>query len=213
MNYIYDIFVNLQKDDYDFYDWNKDDKLTHIRKIPLFKISSELLKQIINYDFTINEDFIKRIANRTEIFSNKSIKLVKYMCLFSDGLEIVAIKFNNNGKKDKISRLMLDEKEDTLDVTRDIEEINIKLELIKQNKNYAFMTRKEKEMYNYIQKELQIKNYEKLKYTYFECFNTYEDDYNKIIKSLKNIIDNKWNIYHKKIFEILKLSSIYKSKN
>lgn len=213
MNYIYDIFVNLQKDDYDFYDWNKEDKLTHIRKIPLFKISSELLKQIINYDFAINEDFIKKIVNRTEVFSNKSIKLVKYMCLFSDGLEIVAIKFNNNGKKDKISRLLLDEKEDTLDITGDIEETKIKLELIKQNKNYSFMTRNEKEMYNYIQKEMQIKNYEKLKYTYFECFNTYEDDYNKIIKSLKNIIDSKWNVYHKRIFEILKLSSINKSKN
>ena len=34
MNYIYDILLNFKNKLYDFYDWNINDDITHIRKIP-----------------------------------------------------------------------------------------------------------------------------------------------------------------------------------
>ena len=33
MNYIYDIYLNLNKNLYDFYEWNKSDNIIHIKKI------------------------------------------------------------------------------------------------------------------------------------------------------------------------------------
>ena len=48
MNYIYDIILNFQERIYDFYEWNKTDVITHIRKIPVFKISSKDLYNIGN---------------------------------------------------------------------------------------------------------------------------------------------------------------------
>ena len=50
MNYIYDIILNFQERIYDFYEWNKTDVITHIRKIPVFKISSKDLYNIENYN-------------------------------------------------------------------------------------------------------------------------------------------------------------------
>ena len=38
MNYVYDIYLNLNNVLYDFFDWDKNDKLIHIKKIPIFKI-------------------------------------------------------------------------------------------------------------------------------------------------------------------------------
>ena len=35
MNYIYDILINFNENLYDFYDWNLNDQIDHIRKIPV----------------------------------------------------------------------------------------------------------------------------------------------------------------------------------
>ena len=50
MNYIYDILVNFKETLYDFYEWNKNDNITHIRKIPLFRINDIFFKDF--YLFT-----------------------------------------------------------------------------------------------------------------------------------------------------------------
>jgi len=46
MNYIYDVVLNFQKEYYDFYDWNKNDNIYHMRKIPILKINSKQLLDI-----------------------------------------------------------------------------------------------------------------------------------------------------------------------
>ena len=40
MTYIYDILLNFKEELIEFYDWNKNDNIIHIRKIPLLKISN-----------------------------------------------------------------------------------------------------------------------------------------------------------------------------
>ena len=41
MNYIYDILLNFQNEYYDFFEWNTNDQITHIKKIPIIKVSNE----------------------------------------------------------------------------------------------------------------------------------------------------------------------------
>ena len=48
MNYIYDILLNYNKKLYEFYDWNLSDSIVHIRKIPIFKISTNQLIDLVN---------------------------------------------------------------------------------------------------------------------------------------------------------------------
>ena len=99
MNYIYDIYLNLNEKNFDFFDWNKNDKLIHIKKIPVFKINEADLKELINNQIKINEDFLLKIYNKTEIWN--SIEKIKYCALFSIYTTIIAIEFDKQGKSIK----------------------------------------------------------------------------------------------------------------
>ena len=42
MNYIYDIYLNFNNIPYDFFEWNKNDNLIHLKKIPIYKVKTEV---------------------------------------------------------------------------------------------------------------------------------------------------------------------------
>ena len=48
MNYVYDVLVNFKYPFIDFYEWNNDDKILNIKKIPFIKVTSETLN-ILKY--------------------------------------------------------------------------------------------------------------------------------------------------------------------
>ena len=54
MNYIYDIVINLNQQYYDFFEWNQNDVVYHIRKIPIFKIESQDFLNLVSKNFSIN---------------------------------------------------------------------------------------------------------------------------------------------------------------
>lgn len=201
MNYIYDIILNFNEQIYDFYEWNKSDNLTHIRKIPLFKVSSIDMYNFEHYSIILSEAFLDQIKNRTEIFSGKSIKNIEYACLFSDGINVLAIKIKNNYY---YSKLLLDEEEEVVDVVGKMKEVVINYKISKEKNNVVFKTRKEIEIENYVKKELKKleinKEYEKLKYLYFECFGKEEID-------IKDFLDVS---SFMKAYDLLKLIEIKK---
>ena len=64
MNYYYDIVVNFQDTNYMFYDWNEKDNIEFIKKIPIFQVTTNTLKDFIklysgNEIFTQSKSFIK----------------------------------------------------------------------------------------------------------------------------------------------------------
>ena len=61
MNYAYDIILNFQKDYYDFFEWNKNDEILHIRKIPIFKISNTDYQLFKNSTVKFNKDFVTKM--------------------------------------------------------------------------------------------------------------------------------------------------------
>lgn len=196
MNYIYDIILNFNEQIYDFYEWNKSDNLTHIRKIPLIRINSKDLYNIENNNIRFNEELFNKIINKTEIFSGRTVKNID-ACLFSDGTSVLALKFKNN--KYYYSKLILEEEMEVTEVLTRMKESVINYEIISK-KTKSLKTRKELEIENYVKKELNIleKNHEdeKLKYLFFECFGKKEYD----VKKLYNESD--------KIYDILKLIQI-----
>ena len=111
MDYIYDISLNFNDEYFDFYEWNKDDKIINIRKIPIFKVNNKTF-----YDFRMNKvlidkEFLKLINNHTEYFFNKTIKLMTAF-LLTDGLDIIALKIDKNMK---YSSLLVNEELDILE--------------------------------------------------------------------------------------------------
>ena len=107
MNYIYDIYLNFNKDLYDFFDWNKTDKLVHIKMIPIFKVSEDILKDFFSCKFSLDEKYFSLIHSKCTIW-NKNSKYKNY-ALFSDEKNIIAIEFDNNKKSINKSSLYIED--------------------------------------------------------------------------------------------------------
>ena len=210
MNYIYDILLNYNNHDYDFFEWNNSDTILHIRKIPLIKVSTLVLDDIKNYDVIFNKKFLETISNKAEIFNNKSIRIVEYACLLSDGTNVIAIMIKNN--RCLKSKLLLDEEEDVIAITEKLKEQNIEYKKQKKLKNNIYKTRKQIEQEQKLRKSLKnifkSDNNETIKYVYYECFNKKEENISIIKNQFYNIFEEIDELKIDKLKNILKLLEI-----
>lgn len=207
MNYIYNIYLNLNKTLYDFFDWSKNDKIIHIKKIPIFKINVDNFKNIVNYTIKVDEEFLNYVHNQTETWN--SSKNIEFCALFCDKNNIIAVEFDNNGNSIKKSFLMIEEELEILEDIINIHERNIEFKIIDKT-NSLLKTRKQIKEQIFINKELKNIDTNKLNYIYFECFNKLEKNYKIKINKLKNLSIN--SLEYKKLYDILKLTSITKNK-
>ena len=184
MEYIYDIVLNFQDNYYDFYEWQKKDKIINIKKIPIYKINNKDYLNIKNNKVTINKESLPKTNN---------------MFLLTSGIEIIAILINNKGKILKKSSLIFEESDDILEDKDKIKVINIKYKIDKKNPT-NLNSRIEQEKIKFINKF--FKNIDKrkdeylLKYLYYEIYNKEEDIdiiYNKLLDLSKNDINKIYN--------------------
>lgn len=204
MNYIYDVYLNFKKVPYDFFEWNKKDTLTHLKKVPIYKVDFNTFKDIISNKIQINNNFLKKIKYKTEVWKDK--KNVKYCSLFCTNNSILAISFNENGVSNTKSFLYIDEELEILETLQDIKEYKIDYNIIK-NEFILLKTRKEKFKENFINNKLKNIDNNKLNYIYFECFGKRKN--RKTMLSELSNIDSDSNEY-KKLYNVLKLISTIK---
>ena len=202
MNYIYDIYLNFNKDLYDFFDWNKNDKLTHIKMIPVFKTTEDNIKTIINHNIELKKNYLINILNKTIIW-NKSEKYKNYV-LFCDENNVIAVEFDENGKSINKSSLLVSEELEILETTYKLRIKNIDFKILNKQKNIT-KTRKQIKDENFIKDELKNIDKEKLNYIYFECFGKQEKNKNVIINKLLNLSRNSKT--YNNLYNILKLTS------
>lgn len=212
MNYIYDIFLNFNKEAYDFYDWNVDDNIIHVRKIPVFKVKSSVIEDVKKNVVSFNKNVLEKIYNKTEVFNNSSLKKIDYSMIITDSLESYALKLNDLGGVDLVSKFLLDEESEILEFADEIEETDINYIVVsKKDSNRSFKTRLETEIEVRVRKK--IDNLQKaldesvLKYLYYECFNEKEEDINIIVNRINNsILESDYKVVSK-IDEFFKLLS------
>ena len=170
---------------YEFYDWNKSDHITHIKKIPLFKISSSSFLDIINNNVLFGISILDKIKNKTEVYTNYRTKVIEYAFLITDGFNVLGINIAENNL---YTKLLLDEESDVLAVSKRLKDANIDYQIIGTRNNVLTKTRKESELENKVLYELKqiIKenNDDELKYLYYEFFNEKSSDLEKIKKDL-----------------------------
>lgn len=207
MNYIYDILINLQRKLYDFYEWNVSDDITHVRKTPIFKIKTEQLLDLKDNKVILDSTLLKRINNRTEIFTNHNVKVMRYVSLFSDNNDVIVLEFDEKGEKVRGSKLLVDEEIEVLEVVDNIDLSEINYSMIEPEDHNYSRTRKENKMYDYIIRQLTRENYIKLKYLYYDYFEKEEDNIDKIIKDIKYELDNNWKNIYEQVYNFFKLSS------
>lgn len=200
MNYMYDVLLNFNDFPYDIFEWNKDDKINHIRKIPLFKLKTADLSNLINKNVRLDNDFLNKIYIKTELYNKKNLD---YAFIATDGKIAFAFSYNT---KLKYSQLFLDEEEEAINYSLNLNFYDIKYDII-NNKNIDLLkTRNETYMRRFIYSQLKkIKNKDKLNFIFLECFNKKSED---VLNDLYHELENDFeNIYYK-LYKILKKTAI-----
>ena len=118
MDYVYDIVLDFQNEYYDFYEWQTNDKIINIKKVPIYKVTNRDYLNIKNHDVTI-----------------ETISLPKKSTIFllTSGLEIMGILINKHGQVLKKSSLIFEEADDILTDCDKIKKINIKYHITSKN--------------------------------------------------------------------------------
>jgi len=214
---IYDIILNFSEARvYEFFEWDKKDNIEHIKKIPLFRVSSKTLIDLQQKRIQVDPEFLKEIEDKTEVFSKNTEEIIEHACLFCDLKRVIAIEFSDKGINSYRSFLLLDEEEEILDIATSLTVISLPYQTKKSFSNTKFLTRREEFIKNYLIKDLKAsytnKNYHKINYMYEECFpyndKKIEDKYQELVHDLNTNFTSKY----LDLFQILKLSSKRKVK-
>lgn len=210
MNYIYDITLNLNKNNlYEFYEWREDDVPEFILKIPIYKIDKNAFLDIRNNNIIVDKDFLITIFDKTEVYTEDAISLIRYAALFSDGNNVIGIEFDSSGNSYMKSNLSIDDESEVLEIIKDIKYtlLDYKVKNI-NNLQMKLLTRKEKEEEEYLLNRVNsmYKNNEteKLKYIFYELYNEKLDNLEKVYSKLINVVKNNESKV-KKLLEIISL--------
>ena len=198
MKYIYDIVLNFQDNYYEFYEWKRKDKLKNIKKIPLYRVSSEDILILKNNILRIDKQLLNRIKE-----DNKKQK--KIMCLVSNTKISMGLLFDETGQLLKRSCLIYEEEDEVNNSAKDLDIININYIENKKTKisNELRLEKENKEYLNsYITNNKDIKT---LKYLYYEYFNKEINDILAIKKSLKKEINKTWTKQQNNLYNTVKL--------
>ena len=154
MTYIYDVLLNFteQNNPIEFFEWNKDDTLEHIKRIPLIKVSSKTLNDFTKYNIQVDKSLLDRIKETTIMY--RKTKDLDYALLLSDTNRVIAFEFNKKGEIISRSSLLLDEEEEIIEESYDEKEEQLLYKKLNKLSQEKFLTRTEKNHQNYLLKEI-----------------------------------------------------------
>ena len=208
MTYIYDVLLNFTEERLiEFYEWNQTDIIENIKKIPIFRISSNQLNDLLSYNIKLDKQILANIKNQTSTY--KRTTNLEYTALFTDLNKVVGIEFNREGNILSRSGLLLDEEEDIIDeCSVEIVE-TIKYEKKEPLEKNNFYTREEIRKRRYILKELELvykeKDKDKLNYLYQEVYGKSRISFENKYLKLKNELEKNYSSKFNSIYEIFKL--------
>ena len=201
MNIVYDLFLNFQEEAYEFFEWNKQDTIEHVKKIPMFRVSNETVRDFTFGNIQVTEEFLKKIEDLTEKYD---LEKLQYACLFSDGKTAIVLEFGEDGHTIYKSKLLPEDEEEVVRYILQEEEITVCYQILTKEENPTFFTRKEYRIKNFLEREImrayQNEEHSKLQYLYLEYFNEIEEDMtsikDKLLMSMQTTLNKKhWNLY------------------
>ena len=186
MNYIYDIVLNFQNNYYQFFEWNRTDKIKNINKIAVYHVSDQDILDLTNNKIIIDNTFLNKLKE-----DNKKNK--KLMCLVSNQSQTIGLLFSNDGVLLKRSSLMFEEETEVNNYVKDLPLTKIDyIKNEKQESSNRLRIEKEKKdrLIEYIKN---TSNELTLKYLYYEYFKEECTNLDTIKETLINVMESEWN--------------------
>lgn len=210
MNYVYDILSNFNQELYDFYDWDKNDNFTHLRKVPSFRVSKEVLVDLMFKKVKIKGNLLKLIKDKTQMFTKEGVDVIEYCFIVSDSVNALGVILDEDGIVYKRSKFLVSEELEINKCLKTSKIYNVEYNLLSSKTHYSNMTRNEEKVTNLILNELELimDSTDKIDYLYYEWFNTNKgkNKYKKLVSSIKSSYTSK----HEYILELLNLLKIKK---
>lgn len=200
MNYIYDVALNFQENYYQFFEWNRHDKIKNIPKIPIYHIGDEDLLSMKNNKIKVNSTLINKIKE-----GNK--KQQKIICLVSNQKITLGLLFSEEGFLLKRSSLIYEEEDEAnnlasnLPLTKITYQENIPLN--HENKLRIEIEKKEI-LLNYIN---HLKDPLLIKYLYYEYFRKECPSLKKMKSTILEAISENWTKKQNDLYHLVKLIS------
>lgn len=104
---IYDVVLNFNKNFYEVYEWNNTDNIVNIRKLPIFKVSDEILINFKYNDIILSNNSLEYLINNT--FFYKDIELKEINIIVTNGKCAIGLNFDNKGVLLGRSAMLFDE--------------------------------------------------------------------------------------------------------
>lgn len=213
MKYIYDILLNFDEMRiYDFFEWDVEDGIEYFKKVPIIRVNNATYRKVVIGNSITDQLFLDRIYNSTELYDNKRVRRLEYAALVSNGKEAAAVYLDKNGKILMMSKMLVDEEDEAIEIASTLEETNINIlgdnELFK--KSVLYLTRNEYKKKFFLSKEIDVlyadRNVGKLKYLYYECSNEMEDDIDILYEKIKAFLNQEWAAKHDTLYDLVRLS-------
>lgn len=209
MIYIYDVLLNFNTSLIEFFEWEENDLIKYVKKLPIYKVSDDFLYNLVKNEIKVSDDFLNEIKDKT-LFEEKSEEF-KYCSLLTNNKIVLGVLFNEFGNVLYLSRLLIEEEKEILTIANRLSLYHINYEICNiNNKINDNLTRKEKDIKNNLLKTINFlyknNDFEKLNYLYYEYFNKIENNNEKIYNSLILSMDS-FNSKHTDLYDILTLSS------
>lgn len=200
MTYIYDIALNFQDNYYQFFEWNKHDKIKNLSKLPIYHVTDE---DILNF----KNNKVKVDISTIQKFKEENAKRGKIILLVSNSIITIGLLFDLEGNVLKKSSLIYEEEDEANDIAMHLPLTKITYQEIipinEENKLRIEIEKKET-LIHYI-KENQDKIL--LKYLYYEYFHQENNNLEQIKKYLLNEIEKNWTKKQNDLYHLVALIS------
>ncbi len=196
MSYIYDIVLNFQENYYNFFEWNRNDKIKNIIKIPLYRITDKDINNFKYNKIKISKDFLDKI-----IIDNKNYK--KIICLVSNTKITIGLLFNEEGTLIKRSSLLFEEEDEANELAKKLSLTKINYlnnTKIKPSNKLRIEKEKKQELINYL---INTDSEITLKYLYYEYYQKEPKQNYNIKKILLKELSKEWNKNQNNLYKII----------
>ena len=214
MIYIYDLILNWSdRRRYEFFEWEDEDEIEYVKKIPVFRIDN--FEGILDSNIRVSSDFLENICNKAEVYGSQRTEKIEYACVFcnKDLDKAIAIEFSDSGESIYKSNIYFLDLDDIFNIGSRLESFKLNYELLynTRDKDY-YLTRKELLKKKYLVTEINNSymenNLDKLRYIYYELFDKDNSNIEKIRDELLSSLDNDYNYLHDNIYNLMKIPNL-----
>ena len=202
MQYYYDVLGNFSEYILKFYEWESNDDIVNIKKIPFIKISKEDMRVLLSYSVILEIDnIVKNSKDKTNYL------------LFSTGCDALMVELNQEGKIIYYSSLLIEDELEVNELAHNMNTIKLKFKVLDKIKSLSDYRQGEKAknlIFHELKKIKDNDNKDECLYYYYEWFHVSTDDYDKAIKKMFLEIKKPFNKDMERIEKLIRLS--YKEK-